>query len=465
VIGDASWLDKLLDADATQQRAKLRDGTVHARDLLEATLNRIANQNPTLNAIVRMDVEGARRAAAVSDARLAAGQPRTLEGLVVTVKDAFDVAGLVNSAGSPQYAARIPQRDASAVARLREAGAVILGKTNVSEMLGDLQGFNPVYGMTRNPHDPERAPGGSSAGSAVAVATGMAAFDLGSDLCGSIRWPAHCCGVFGFKPSYSAIPMHGHVPPPPGSHMPTPFSTGGPFARSARDIMIAFNVLADAPITPSLKKHLRVAIWADDPACPVDTEVAAAVIAAGEWLATKGVEIVKAPPPINLSEAIEVFSMDVHTILSLGLSADTRAALAAAAPLLNPADRSHEAMRVRAIAADIGEAQSRERRRNDLADAWRRFFTDVDCVLCPPAVSAAIPHDISPDPYQRTIDADFGRRPYFDLIAWSSPASVVGLPALVAPTGEWAQGLPLGVQIIGATESTVLNTATFFDLI
>lgn len=463
-MSGASWLDRLLDADATEQGAALRAGTTRARDLLEATLDRIAHLNPALNAIVAMDVERARGAADASDERLTSGRPRPLEGLVVTIKDAYDVAGLVNSAGSPLYADRVPIEDAPAVARLRAAGAVILGKTNVSEMLGDLQGFNPVYGMTRNPYDPDRTPGGSSAGSAVAVATGMAALDLGSDLCGSIRWPAHCCGVFGFKPRYGAIPMRGHVPPPPGTKETTPFSTGGLFARSARDIVTALAVSTGSALPPRPNRPLRVAIWADDPGFRTEPEIAAAVVAAGERIAARGLEIVEGPAPIDLGEAMDVFSLDVHTILSLGLSTDVRAALAAGAPSLDPTDRSHEAMRARAVAADPEEVLLREERRRRLAAGWRRFFADVDCVLCPPATSVAILNDTSPDPYKRTIDTPSGRRPYLDLIAWSSPASVVGLPSLVVPTRERVRGLPLGVQIIGATEIDVLSLGASFDV-
>jgi amidase len=268
-----------LTSSATALRQCLLTGETSASALLEATLARIDAVNPALNAVVARDEGAARAAAADSDERLAAGHPRPLEGLPITIKDSFDVAGMVSTAGAPAFRERRPATDATAVARLRAAGAVILGKTNVPVFTGDFQAFNPVYGLTRNPWDPERSPGGSSGGAAVAVATGMSAFELASDLGGSARWPAHACGIFGLRTTWNLVPFWGHLPPLPERRMPRnpDLMVAGPLARSAADLDLVLPVLAgEAALKPPRRIEpagLRVAVWAQDPFAPVEREV------------------------------------------------------------------------------------------------------------------------------------------------------------------------------------------------
>src|SRR5919107_1601450 len=209
----------LLSLPATALRERLLGRHLSSVELLDATLGRVAAVNPAVNAVVAVDPERARGAAAESDRRIAAGEARPLEGLAITVKDSFDVAGLRSTAGAAPYRDRVPERDAAAVARLRAAGAVILGKSNVPAFTADFQAYNGIYGVTSNPWDLARSPGGSSGGAAAAVATGMSAFELGSDLGGSVRWPAHACGVFGLKTSWNLVSVWGHVPPTPERRM------------------------------------------------------------------------------------------------------------------------------------------------------------------------------------------------------------------------------------------------------
>lgn len=207
-------MPNLLDS-AVNLRAALLKREFSARDLIEATVAAIERLNPALNAIVHKDIASAFRAAAQSDERIAQSNARPLEGLPVTIKDCFEVAGMTTTAGAPALNDYVPRADASAVARLRHAGAVIIGKTNVPIFAGDFQTFNSIYGVTNNPWDRDYSPGGSSGGAAVAVATGMSALELGSDLGGSIRWPAHCCGIFGLKTTWNLVSTCGHIPPPP----------------------------------------------------------------------------------------------------------------------------------------------------------------------------------------------------------------------------------------------------------
>ena len=233
--------------------------------------------NPAVNAVVAPTPIAPRAAAAESDRRLAAGTARPLEGLPITVKDAFDVAGLRSTAGAACYRDRIPTADAAPVARLRAAGAVIVAKRTSRPSSADFQSYNPVYGTTNNPWDLARSPGGSSGGAAAAVATGMSAFELASDLGSSIRWPAHACGIFGLKTTWGLVPTWGHVPPPPERRTArnVDVMVAGPLARSAADLDLVLPVLAgprDATVSTPLRRRaatdprgLRVALWVDDP--------------------------------------------------------------------------------------------------------------------------------------------------------------------------------------------------------
>ncbi len=427
-------------------------------ELAEAALARIAASHAALNAVIASDAGAALAAAAESDRRLAAGEARPLEGLPITIKDSFDVAGLPNTAGSALWQHRVPASDAPAVARLRAAGAVILGKTNVAEMLGDLQSANPVHGRSNNPHDVSRTPGGSSGGSAAAVAAGLSCLDLGSDLCGSIRWPALCCGVFGLKPGWGSVDMAGHVPPPPGLPNDTPMSTAGLLARSAADLALGRAVLLGAGGGAKPVARMRIALWADDAASPVAAALRDAVLRAGALLAEAGAAVAPAQP-FALREAWLPFGLMSHAILALGLPAEQRAALAAQALGVDVADPAHATLRMRAIA--LGPAGI-EPLRMPLRQAWARFFEDFDALVCPPANVVAIPHDLSGTPYDRVIHVDGQVRPYLDLMHWSAPASVADLPAAVAPVGRDADGLPLGVQIIatrGAEDTAIAIVA------
>jgi amidase len=452
----------LLARPATALLESLGRREISAVDLLEATLERIARVNPLLNAVVALDAEAAREAARASDRRRAEGRDGLLDGLPVTIKDAFDVAGLPSTAGAPTYRDRVPSADAAAVARLRAAGAVILGKTNVPPFSGDFQAANPIHGVTRNPWDPERSPGGSSGGAAVAVATGMSAFELGSDLGGSIRWPAHACGLFGLKPTWGLVSTRGHVPPAPGATIESDLSVAGPLARSARDLDLVLSVIAGPPdpggVRPRLDpprrmepRGLRVALWLDEPFAPVAQEVREAVRRAAALLAGAGASVdEEARPGFRFEEAFEVFALMNHALVAAGLPEAVRERLAARARDVVPGDLSHRALQARGARLDIATWQDLQARRRVLKQRWDAFFQRFDVVLMPPAPVAAIPHDATPDVHARTLMVDGRPRPYFDFLMWSSLATVAHLPAAVAPVMRSDAGLPCGVQIVAA---------------
>lgn len=451
-----------LTAPATALRDGLLAGDFTARELLEATFARIDLLNPTLNAVVAQDRDAARAMAADSDRRIAAGRPRALEGLPITVKDAFDVAGLPSSGGLPAYRYRLPEEDAAAVARLRAAGAVILGKSMVPVFSGDFQSYNPAHGVTNNPWNPAHSPGGSSGGAAVAVATGMAAFELGSDLGGSIRWPSHATGVFGLKTSWGLVSTWGSVPPPPERRTPrnADLVVAGPITRSAADLDLVLSVLAGprdprGPATalpaPRLAdaRGLRVALWAEDPFAPVDAEVAQAVRHAAELLRGAGALIDEtARPGFRFADAFEAYALLNHAVVAYGLPPKVRARIQAAGRGLSPNDLSHQALQARGAGMTPSQYQQNAQRRMALKRQWARFFQNYDVVLCPPAPVAAIPHDHLPDIHARRLAVNGGQRPYLDFLLWASLATGSDLPALSAPVGLSRAGLPLGVQII-----------------
>jgi amidase len=428
---------------------------------------------------VALDAQAARRVARQSDRRRAAGDAGRLEGLPVTIKDAFAVAGLVSTAGAPAYRHRVPDADAAAVARLRGAGAVILGKTNVPAFSGDFQSYNAVYGTTNNPWDPTRSPGGSSGGAAAAVATGMSAFELGSDLGGSIRWPAHACGLFGLKPTWGLVSMRGHVPPPPGIDIESDLAVAGPLARSATDLDLLLGVIAGPPdpagVAPRLDppkrgdpRGLKVAVWLEEPFATVDAAVAAAIARAADALADAGAEVsASARPAFRFEEAFEVYALLNHAIVAAALPAKVRDRLAAEASAYAPGDLSHPALQARGAKLDTATWSLLQQRRTGLKRAWDVFFTRWDVVLMPPAPVTALPHDHRGDFHARTLTVNGARRPYFDFLLWSSLASVAHLPAAVAPVLIGADGLPAGVQIVAAegADRTAIAVAGMLEML
>lgn len=457
--------------DAAALIAALQRREMSAAELLEKTFKTIDALNPALNAVVAQERDAARTASADSDRRLASATARPLEGLPITIKDAFDVAGLVSTAGAPTFRERIPEADAAVVARLRAAGAVIVGKTNVPPFSGDFQAANPVYGTTNNPWDLGRSPGGSSGGAAAAVATGMSAFEVGSDLGGSIRWPAHACGIFGHKPTWGLVSTRGHVPPAPGINAELDLTVAGPLARSATDLALVLDVIAGPPalggakprIPPAVRREprgLRVAVWSHDQFAPVQGAVRDAVERAADLLAREGAHVDEAArPAFSFEDAFEVYALLNHAIVAAGLPAKIRDRLAEAAKAFAPDDRSHRALQARGARLGVETWRQLQERRQALKRAWADFFARFDVVLMPPAPVLAIPHDATPDFHARQLDIDGLPRPYFDFLVWSSLATAAHLPATVAPVMVTAAGLPAGVQIVGAEAADLTTIA------
>ncbi|ULE31768.1 amidase family protein [Mycobacterium sp. IDR2000157661] len=403
-----------------------------SRELLDVYLARIERLNPSLNAVITLDVDGARRAADAADVAVSRDEVSgPLHGIPMTVKDSFETAGIRTTCGVPEWD-RVPDRDAEAVGRLRGAGAVIFGKTNVPVMAGDWQTFNPIFGVTSNPWDTSRSTGGSSGGAAAALAAGLTALELGSDIAGSIRLPSNWCGVCGHKPSWGVVPQLGHLPPPPGALSAADLAVMGPLAREVADLELALTVLAgptrsDAigwrldmpPARASALSQLRLATWLDDPAYPVEPDVAAVLQAAVAALADAGVNLVEDPPPVSLPELV-------------GLHVE----------LLYPLMDSTSALRHR-------QWLTANERRERIRARMSQYFRQVDALLMPVAMVSAIAHDHLEPMADRVLPLKDGNRSYLDLFGWVGLPTVAYLPATAVPVGRTVDGLPVGIQVVG----------------
>lgn len=432
--------DETLFQSATDTARALRRGEISARELTETLLARIDSVNPALNAVVELRREVALREAAAADEATARGDDLgPLHGVPMTIKESFNVAGLHTTWGNPAFKDFVADADATVPRRLERAGAIIVGKTNVAFMLGDFaQTANQLYGVTSNPWDTTRTPGGSSGGAAAALSAGMTFLEYGSDLVGSIRIPASFCGVYGLKPSTGIVPLTGFQPPgPPAvpSDM-TYMSAVGPLGRSARDLRTALRVTAGPEdqaakayswaLSPPRHRRLedfRVGVVLDHQRAPVSSEVTALLSDAVDALARAGATVVEGwPDGVDPVRNAESFGFHVGLFFAFQQPGEDFATLA--------------------------EVVDHENRRMAARAAWSRYFDDVDVFLCPANFTPAFPHDSRPFE-QRTITTPEGERPYENQPFWISHASLPGLPAVAAPIGRTPGGLPVGAQIVG----------------
>ena len=432
---------------------------VSSRELVISAADRIERLDKDVNAVVRLDLDGALAAASDADDATAAGRSSgPLHGVPMTIKDSFQTKGLITTSGAPELADFVPGVDADPVARHRGAGAVVLGKTNLPIWAGDVQSFNEVYGTTSNPWNLAHSPGGSSGGSAAALAAGFTPIEIGSDIGGSIRNPASMCGVVGHKPSYGLCSGRGQIPGMPGSYTQADIAVVGPMARTVDDVELGLDLMtgpddwhatawsAELPAARTTDPtQLRVAVWADDDACPVSNAVQATVERAASALADMGARVDSDARPtltLTLEKSILVFDQLISAALAGGWSPAEIEEMATKRQLSGGLGVTHAAQRHRAWL-------SANERRLQLRARWRTFFEDWDVVLMPVSPRAAVPHDQSMPMTARTMDVDGAERPYTDQMAWMGAIGVVYLPSTVVPVGHDEQGLPIGVQVVG----------------
>jgi amidase len=421
---------------------------ISARELLDLVIARIEALDGKLNAVVVRDFERARISADAADAALARGERHPLLGLPMTVKEQFNVAGLPTTWGDPKFKDWHPSADALAVARLKAAGAIIIGKTNVPLRLIDWQSYNEVYGTTNNPWDLGLTPGGSSGGAAAALAAGFVPLELGSDIGGSLRVPAHFCGVFAHKPSLDLVPQRGAGPPQtPPIPVRGDLAVIGPMARSAADLALELDVLAGPDelsegigyklaLPPPRHDKLgdfRVLVIDTHPLCRTASSISEALNGLVERLVRLGCHVVRESPKLpDLAQTTRIYGELLAAFFAADLPPEVRERVEAAAKSLSADDQSLDAANLRGLTINHADWIRKSRIRSGLRARWQALFEDVDVVLCPPAATLAFPHDHAPQ-RTRQLDIDGQKMPYGDQKAWIGVATLTGLPATVAP--------------------------------
>ncbi|WP_067693332.1 amidase [Nocardia jejuensis] len=450
---------------AEELASALRAGEVTSVELTDQAITRIELEDKTINAVCVPDFDRARDDARRADAARARGEDGPLLGIPVTVKESYDMAGLPTTWGMPQYANYVPEHDALQVSRLKAAGAVILGKTNVPMTLRDIQSFNEIYGTTNNPWDHARTSGGSSGGSAAALASGFGALSIGSDLAGSLRTPAHFCGIYAHKPTLGLAPTRGMVAPPaPALPIDLDLAVVGPMARTARDLTLLLDIMAGPdPLThgrayelalpPARHERLsdfRVLIIEDHPLIATGSAVRAGVNRVAQALVDEGASVARHSPLLpDLTEAATLYMLLMLSNAAANLPLDVYEQLRARAADLSADDRSLDATRLRAMVLSHREWVETNNRRELHRRDWRHLFAEFDAVVCPITPTPAFPHNHDGGLENRHIDIDGVDYPYFDQLVWAGVATLPGLPATAIPTGLSPEGLPVGVQLIG----------------
>src|SRR5271169_1964524 len=437
---------------------------VSSRELVDSAIARIEALDPKINAVVVRDFDRARTAADTADAALARGERHPLLGLPMTVKEQFNVAGLPSTWGHLKFKDWRPDADALAVQRLKAAGAIILGKTNVPVDLGDWQSYNEIYGTTNNPWDLGRTPGGSSGGAAAALAAGFVALELGSDIAGSLRCPAHFCGVFSHKPSLDLVPLRGAgSPQTPEIPVRGDLAVIGPMARSAADLALELEVVAGPDewadgigyklaLPPARHKRMadfRVLVIDSHPLCPTASDVVGALDGIADRLVKLGVRVVRKSNKLpDLALTSRTYRELLTAVFSADLPPEARERVEAAAKGLSSDNESLSAEGLRGSTMSHPEWIHKSRVRNGLRARWQALFQEVDVVLCPPMPTVAFPHDHAPQ-FARQLDIDGTEVPYNDQSVWAGIATLNGFPATTVPIGHNAGGVPIGMQIVG----------------
>ncbi|WP_298723875.1 amidase [uncultured Ferrovibrio sp.] len=450
---------------ATAWLQDLRARKISALELTDQAIARIEALDGKLNAMAVRDFERARVAASQADAALARGEMRPLLGLPMTVKESFNIAGLPTTWGIPGTQNIKVQQDAVAVSRLKAAGAVILGKTNVAMLLADWQSTNPVYGTTNNPWDVARTPGGSSGGSAAALAAGYVPLELGSDLAGSLRVPAHFCGVYAHKPTLDLIPDRGQSPPgAPVFSVSSRFDLPviGPMARSAEDLMLALDVLAgpDDDMATAYKlqlpaprhaalKDFRVLVIDSHPQLPIDAAVRDAIAALASKLEQTGCKIGHTSPLLpDLSLIGSIYLRKLMAFVGSTMPQPEYDQAKARAAAILPSASDLQSLSALSLVSSYRDWMQADFVRVGLAHQWRNFFREWDILLCPVMPTPAFKHDHSPME-RRVVSVDGKPVAYADQFLWPGIATLCGLPATAFPAGLSKEGLPVGVQVIG----------------
>jgi amidase len=443
---------------AASLAARVRAGELSSVELLDHYISRVERLDPRINAVVVRDFDRARDRARALDAT--GDRNAKLFGVPMTVKESFDVAGLPTTRGHVEARNHRAGASSLAIRRLEAAGAVVFGKTNVPVDLADWQSYNPVYGSTSNPWNVAHTPGGSSGGSAASMAAGLAGLEIGTDIGGSVRVPAHYCGVFGHKPTWALCPTYGDPATSPAA--PTDIAVLGPIARSAADLATALDVLAGpdptetgltlnlpAPRTTMLQQ-LRVAVWSHEPGQETDEEQVAKLDELAAFLEREGATVGRtARPPFAALDAYHLYLKLLDAAWSGRLTEQALADKRAGAARRSADDMSADAIMVRGVDMTHRTWLGLNEQRAKYRRAWSMFFQEWDVLLCPPIATAALAHQQDGNTWERKVTVNGRTIAYNDMLFWPGLTCGYHLPASIAPLGFTRAGLPFGVQIVG----------------
>jgi amidase len=460
-------------SSAEQLAAAIKAKAVSSLELTEMYIDRVEKYDGQINAVVVHDFDRGRAAAIAADEALARGeQLGPLHGVPMTIKEAYNIEGLPTTWGIPDFKDNLALADADSVSKLKGAGAVFFGKTNVPLNLADFQSFNDIYGATSNPWDLTRTPGGSSGGSSAALAAGLTGLEAGSDIGGSIRNPAHFCGIYGHKPTWGVVSDEGQALP--GMFAPADIAVVGPMARSAGDLALSMGIVAGArrserrgwqinlprPAKTRLSEY-RVAVLANSEQAPVSTEMADRVQQVADTLAKLGATVSDtARPDINFDESHKIYSSLLWGVMSQGMPEEEKEANRMLRG--QGGDGSVQADIAHFSVQEHGEWLANNNQRFRQRQAWDAFFDDWDILLCPQMPTDAFPKDEG-EYLGRTLTVDNEEQDYFQQLFWAGIATVAHLPSTVFPTGLSKAGLPIGLQAVGA-EFTDYTTIDFTRL-
>ena len=406
-------MDDIAFQSAVNQVKAIKDRKISSSELLEIYIERYERYNPSINAIVEVNFEAARVRARLADEALANNENwGPLHGLPMTLKDYINVAGFHTTYGSPMFKEYLPKTNADVVQPLIDGGAIIFGKTNLPLWASNSQSFNDVYGQTNNPWDLSRTPGGSSGGAAAALAAGLTGLEIGSDLGGSIRSPAHFCGVYGHKPTYGIVPIHGQQPPRKINMIDyapeQDFTVTGPLARSAADLELVMNLVVRPPIFqrnavkidlpgPRKKelKDYRIGVWIDDPLYSPDKEVGACLEKLVGNLSKQGVKIEENHPDVNFERSVNLFEELMHLTTVNSLPKDTFDSYLKITKELG--EKEYDKGTIEWFAGIVTKTHRDwhflNAERAMARQKWADFFREYDVLLCPVIRTAAFPHD------------------------------------------------------------------------
>ena len=456
-------MTELAFAPAHELARLVRAKAVSSTELLALYLQRIERLNPAINALPVLDAERAQQQAGLADAALARGEIwGPLHGVPISVKESFNVAGLPTTYGFESHRHNIASQDAVAVHRLKQAGAVLLGKSNVPASLADWQSFNPVYGTTHNPWNLGCTPGGSSGGAAAALAAGLTALELGSDIGASIRNPAHYCGVWGHKPTWGVVPLAGHELAPFQDPDHFDIAVAGPLARSAVDLALAMDVLthplqASTPLgrlpmawrdTGLPARRCRVAVMYTDPQAEVDHSVQAALRGLVDFLRREGVVVAEDACPVDTALSHRVYIHLLRAATGTHYEDAGYAQAMSRAQGFAQDDDSYPARHFRGITSNHRQWWQVDEQRKALGRQWAAFFQQHDLLICPTATTPAFAHNQQGERWERMVMVNGRPQPSTDALFWAGFPGVVGLPATAVPLGLSDQGLPVGAQIV-----------------